>query len=265
MNTSATDPAQAIAPLTVSKLTVSVPGRTLVRDLSLTLQRGDWLALLGGNGTGKTRTLETLCHLQRPDSGNIAVHGDNIAELGHRARARAITLVSQHQDDAFNNRVVDNVALGHYAQPGAWPANVSDDKVAMACLAQGGAAHVAQQTTQTLSGGERQRVAIAQALVQNTDVLLLDEPLSHQDPAQARALLQVFKQLCASGRTLISSLHDVNTALHCASHALLLDGEGGWQLGRVASLLDEQRVSALYGMPMSAVQTPRGIWFVPQE
>lgn len=250
--------------LDVNALDVTVPDRMLVRDLSFSLPRESWLAILGSNGSGKTRALETLCRLHGNNGNAVSVNGTSIDRLSSSERAQQITLVTQQQNDAFDNHVLDNVLLGRYALRTREPETLSDPLTrADEYLAALDLTHVRNATTQTLSGGERQRVAIAQALMQDTPLLLLDEPLSHQDPANAQRLLHVLASLQSQGKTLVSSLHDINIARRFATHALLLDGRGGWQFGRADAILTAEHLSALYGIQMHQIETAAGSWLVP--
>ncbi|MEO0575159.1 MAG: ABC transporter ATP-binding protein [Pseudomonadota bacterium] len=262
MNSDAiTDTANA---LDVTALTVRVPGRLLVDALSMALPVGSWLAILGSNGSGKTRTLETLCRLHGATNNAVRISGSATDNMSSTQRARHMTLVTQHQNDAFDNRVMDNVLLGRYAhrEPRKHAA-ISDVDRARQLLSDVdlGATHNA--LTRTLSGGERQRVAIAQALMQDTPLLLLDEPVSHQDPAHAQSLLRLFDAERNAGKTLVSSLHDVNIARRYATHALLLDGQGGWHFGTSDDVLTAERISALFKIRMRRIDTPEGAWLVP--
>lgn len=247
-------------------VSISVGGRPLVADLELRLAAGDWLAVLGRNGVGKTMTLESISGIRRPQSGTVTVLGRAIDSEPARSAARRMTLVTQQQNDAFATSVVDNILLGRYPHLGVWHREGADDRrMAMESLAAVGLQGFAERDITTLSGGERQRTAIAQALTQDTPLLLLDEPLSHLDPAHAVAIVRLLTERASRGYTLISSLHDVNVAAQFASHALLLYGDGRWRFGPVAETLDASSLSELYDAPMLAVTGAGRTYFVPDN
>lgn len=239
--------------------------RIIVERLSLSLDRGAWLAILGQNGAGKTRTLRTLCGLESISSGMLKWQGRSAASYESSARARTVTLVSQHQHDAFDNDVLHHVLLGRYPHHGPWRSPSKEDY----CTAQTVLTELelqpltSRQVTQ-LSGGERQRVAIAQALVQDTPLLLVDEPLSHQDPSGSARVLACLEAFRARGGTIVSAMHDVNLAHRFASHALFLDGTGEWEFGPAAALITQARVAQLYGVPVRRVDVGGAPWFVPE-
>lgn len=240
--------------LSATDLCVDAGPCRLVKDLSFALSAGDWLAVLGRNGAGKSLTLETLCGLRAPSAGDVAVSGDRLVDVPRRELARRMTFVTQQQSDAFAATVGEHVALGRYPHGrGIWPTvddaggRVGD---ALDAVRLGLFAH---RDITTLSGGERQRAAIAQALVQDCPVTLLDEPLSHQDPAHALMLAELLAARAQAGSTIVSSLHDVNVTARFASHALLLFGDGRWAFGTAAEMLDTEPLSALYGVTVLRV------------
>ncbi|MEM1440044.1 MAG: ABC transporter ATP-binding protein [Pseudomonadota bacterium] len=241
--------------LRVTELAVDAGPCRLVANLSLSLSAGDWLAVLGRNGAGKTLTLETLCGLRPAAAGTIDVCDDALPRLGRRELAQRITLVTQRQNDAFAANVAEHVALGRYPhRDSLWPAaDAAQPKVA-AALEAVRLGPFAQRDITTLSGGERQRAAIAQALVQDCPITVLDEPLSHQDPAHALTIAELLAQRSASGGTVVSSLHDVNLTARFASHALLLFGDGRWAFGPADDMLTTDQLSALYGVTVLRVE-----------
>jgi iron complex transport system ATP-binding protein len=147
--------------LEVSELRVSVPGRVLVDRLDMTLQRGEFIAVLGRNGTGKTL-----------DSGAISLGGEAIDALRRQQVAKHLALLPQDTDDIFPATVLDS--RFRWESP-------EDYEFARESLATVGIGNLADRDVLSLSGGERRRLAIAQVLTQAPDVYLLDEPTNHLD------------------------------------------------------------------------------------
>jgi len=237
------------------ELTVRVPGRTLVDALELDIASGDFLAVLGQNGAGKTRMMHTMAGLLQADTGNVELGGEPLESLKRQDVARRLALLPQYVDDVFPATVLDTVLIGRHPHIGPFELeSAADRQIALQSLQQVDLVDFADREIDTLSGGERRRVAIAQVLTQTPGVYLLDEPTNHLDPQHQLDVLEVFADKAQNGATVIASLHDVNLAVRFATRCLLLYGDGRWHAGDTASVLDEQRLSELYGTRMEAIR-----------
>ncbi len=241
--------------LSCQKLSISVPGRTLLTGLELALNRGDFLAVLGQNGSGKTLTMHSLAGLRPADAGQVYLFGELLGALTRQRIARNLALLPQSADDAFPATVIETVLIGRHPHIGAfaWESDL-DRQIATRSLELVNLADFSARDIGTLSGGERRRVAIAQVLTQQPDVYVLDEPTNHLDPQHQLEVLRIFRDKALDGATIIASLHDANLAVRYASHALLLYGDGRWEFGPTSSLLTEDRLSNLYATRMEAIR-----------
>ncbi len=235
-------------------LGVGVAGRTLVDALDLNTDGGELIAVLGQNGSGKTLTMHTLAGLRPATAGTIFVDGAEIGTLARRQVARQLALLPQHVDDIFPATVLDTAMIGRHPHIGRfnWESG-RDLEIAGSALAAVGLGDLRQRDVQTLSGGERRRLAIAQVLTQEPRIYLLDEPTNHLDPQHQLDALRLFRDKADSGASVITSLHDVNLAVRYADRCLLLYGDGRWDLGNTAEILDSEKLSRLYGTPMEGV------------
>ena len=251
-------------PLLISKgLRVSVPGRLLVDQLNLTLNRGEFITVLGRNGTGKTLSLLTLAGLRAPDAGEILLGKNSIATMRRQTVAQQLALLTQDTDDVFPATVKDTALIGRHPHLGRWSwESAEDHEIAETALAAAGIADLSQRDVLSLSGGERRRLAIAQILTQAPDVYLLDEPTNHLDPQHQLDTLRIFRHAADDGAGVIASLHDVNLAARFADRCLLLFGDGRWELGPAAEVLNESRLEEVYATPMEAVDWRGGRLFV---
>lgn len=247
-------------------LTVTVPGRTLVEDLQLTIERGDFLAVLGQNGAGKSLTLLTLAGLRKFDEGEVLLLGEPLVSQRRQDVARKLTLLPQNTEDVFPATVLDTALIGRHPHIGRlqWE-SVEDRDIARQALRQMDLDAMQDRDVATLSGGERRRLAIAQTLTQTPAVYLLDEPTNHLDPQHQLDVLNVFRQQAASGAAIIASLHDVNLAARYADKCLLLFGDGRWELGPTGSVLCEERLTELYATPMESIHWRETRLFVAAE
>jgi iron complex transport system ATP-binding protein len=248
-------PPPSLPAISCFDLTIRVPGRTLVHGLEFEAGSGSFVAVLGKNGAGKTLTMHTFAGLRAPDEGNIELGEEPLDSLKRRMVARRLALLPQHVEDVFPSTVFDTVLIGRHPHIGGFALESTVDRqIALRCLQQVGLAELAERDVGTLSGGERRRVAIAQVLAQDPSVYLLDEPTNHLDPQHQLDVLEVFAAKAREGATVIANLHDVNLAVRFATTCLLLYGNGRWTSGKTDSVLDEERLSELYGTRMEAVR-----------
>ena len=247
-------------------LTVTVPGRTLVENLQLSIDSGDFLAVLGQNGAGKSLTLLTLAGLREYDQGEILLLGESLESTRRQDIARRLALLPQHTEDVFPTTVLDTALIGRHPHIGRlqWE-SLEDRSIAQHALQQMDLGSMQDRDVATLSGGERRRLAIAQTLTQTPAVYLLDEPTNHLDPQHQLDVLSVFRKQAESGAAIIASLHDVNLAARYADKCLLLFGDGRWELGPTDSVLCEERLTELYATPMEALQWHETRLFVAAE
>ncbi len=235
-------------------LGISVPGRTLVESLQLSVASGEFLAILGQNGAGKTLSLHTIAGLRKPAAGSIRLQGAALTGMSRRQIARSLALLPQDTEDFFPATVLETVLSGRHPHiPALEWETAADRTIAMDALESVEMSSLNERDIVTLSGGERQRVAIAQALTQRPELYLLDEPTNHLDPQHQLQIMSLFANAAARGAAIIATLHDVNLAVRFASRCLLLYGDGRWELGDTAQILSESRLSKLYCTPMEAV------------
>ncbi len=233
--------------LSAEHLAVRVGGHCSVADLSFDVGPGDFVAVLGRNGAGKTLLLHTLAGLRPAAEGTVRLAGRDLRELRRREIAAGIALLPQDLEPVADTTAREVVAAARYARRSAWQAPGTDDvRIADDALRSAGAVELAARAFDQLSGGEQRRVATAAVLAQGAPLLLLDEPTNHLDPHHALALLALFAGHCASGGSVIASLHDPTLAARHATHVLMLHGDGGWEFGSAAGLLDAARLSTLY-------------------
>jgi iron complex transport system ATP-binding protein len=253
----------AASGLACTQLTVEVAGRTLVRELELSVAGGAVTAILGCNGAGKTLTLHTLAGLRAPANGSVTLDGALLANWPRRALARKLGLLTQTTEDPFPSTVLDSVLVGRHPHIDFWRWESDADRaIARAALAAVTLEGLAERDVDTLSGGERRRVALATLLAQNPDVFLLDEPINHLDPHNQLDVLMLLREKAHAGRTVVMSLHDAGLAARFSDHALLLFGNGEWLSGPTAEVLTPDTMTKLYGVVVREIAWAGGRTFV---
>ena len=230
---------------------VAVAGRTLVQRLEFAAASGEFIAVLGRNGVGKTLTLHTLAGLRRPSAGSVMLDGREVGEWSHRERARRLALLPQLTEDPFPATVLETALIGRHPHLPFWQwEDESDLATARAALAAVGMAALTDRAVDSLSGGERRRLDIATLLTQDTAVCLLDEPTNHLDPRHLNEMLALFRARADAGGIVVAALHDPTIAARSADKALLLFGNGRWRFGEADSILSEANLSELYEVPI---------------
>jgi iron complex transport system ATP-binding protein len=241
--------------LEVRRLSIAAGGRVLVQELSVEVRAGEFIAVLGRNGCGKSLTLHALAGLNVPAAGHILLCGTPLSALRRREVARRLALLPQDREEALAQTTLEFALIGRHPHLPWWqPEGSSDRAMALAALERLGVEHCAQRLLSTLSGGEQRRAAMAALLTQQPRLYLLDEPTNHLDPHHQIDMLQLFRGLTAQGAAVIATLHDPTLAERYADRALLLHGDGRWQIGPVAETLTATALSTLYLTPVSALE-----------
>lgn len=252
--------------LEARRLTVSIGGNSVCRDLDMTLQAGERLAILGRNGAGKSTLLSVLAGLRTPQAGAVLLDGASYATLGPRKSAQIRGWLPQARGDAFASTVLETALVGRHPHLDRWDWETEKDaRVAREALAAVDLAEFAARDVQTLSGGERQRLAIATLFTQAPRLFLLDEPIAHLDLKHQIAMLELFAGAardCGAGVAMV--LHEPALAWRFCDRVLLIHGDGRTELGSARDMLTAERLSALYQYPLQAVKCDGRISFIPR-
>ncbi len=230
---------------------VTVAGRTLVRALEIDARGGEFIAVLGRNGVGKTLTLHTLAGIRPPSAGTVTLDGRELGAWPGRERARRLGLLPQLTEDPFPSTVFETALIGRHPHLPFWQwEDAADYALAREALAAVDLAGLSERAVDSLSGGERRRLDIATLLAQDPAAYLLDEPTNHLDPRHRNDMLAIFRARADQGGLVIAALHDATLAARCADKALLLFGDGRWRFGDAATILTDANLSELYEVPV---------------
>jgi iron complex transport system ATP-binding protein len=234
--------------LVVDSLEVSLGGHTVLQQVGFAAATGEWVGIVGPNGAGKTTLLRALGgHV--PAEGTIRLWGTPLGSMTAPERARTIAFVRQARSLAFDFTVEEFVMLGRAPHRGWLQAYRAADRDRVhAALAQVDLHAFADRSVLSLSGGEMQRVFLAQALVQDADLLLLDEPTAHLDVQYQLSLLEQVRAQAAAGRTVLAVGHDLERAARYADRLLLLDDGTLRAAGRPEAVLTPARIADVFGV-----------------
>ncbi len=243
------------------RVTVRYGERTAVREASFAVREGDWLMLCGPNGSGKTSLLEAAAGTE-PYEGSIRLMGRESGPLGNRERASLMAVLSQNNRVEEDFTVGETVALGLYARQKRFgEAADAKERVALA-LERTGLKGMEKRRMPTLSGGESQRVFLAQVLIQEPRVLLLDEMAHSLDMRFQKEIYDLVRAwLREGGRAVVSVEHDLDMALLYGTRGVLLR-EGQVQAeGPLPEVFSPQALQRTFGMDVSAwMKDKKRLW-----
>ncbi len=212
--------------LELHALSLGYPGRVLFEGADMGFGWGEFTALIGRNGTGKSTLLRTMAGLATPREGYITLGGRRIDQMPSQQIASRISFVSTEPVKVANLKVADAVALGR-APYTNWIGNLreQDRRIVSRSLELVGMNGFSSKTMDTLSDGERQRVMIARALAQDTPVILLDEPTAFLDLPNRYEICLLLRELAhTEGKSIIFSTHDLSVALELCDTLAVIEG-----------------------------------------
>jgi len=241
--------------LVARSLAAGYGARGVLQGVDLALEPGVLVALVGPNGAGKSTLLRALAGLIRPTAGAVTIDGTDVATLSRSALAARIAVVPQTFDTLFPFTVREIVALGRSARLGLFARPTATDAAAVArAIEVQDLGALVDRRLDAISGGERQRVVLAMALAQEADVLLLDEPTAHLDPAHQIATVRRAAELARSrGVIALAVLHDLNLAA-LADRVVVLDAGRIVGDGAPATALTSAVVARVFGSGLAVAQ-----------
>jgi len=254
----------AVALLEARGLSVRAGALQLLERLSMQVGAGEFIAILGRNGCGKSLTLHTLAGLRPALEGEVRLSGIALGTLKRRVIAQQLGLLPQDREEALGLTTLETVLTGRHPHLKLWQReSATDRELATHALERFGVGRHAGRPLTGLSGGEQRRAAMAALLAQAPRVYLLDEPTNHLDPHHQLEVLQIFRALADDGAAVIATLHDPTLAERFADRVLLMHGDGRWRLGAAAQLLNAEVLSELYLTPMTELAAPGRRAFIP--
>jgi zinc/manganese transport system ATP-binding protein len=229
--------------VTLKNVNVSFDGKWVLRDLSFSVESGEFLGIIGPNGSGKTTLMRVLLSMLKPQEGTVKIENDS--RIGYVPQSRQID-----PDTPLSARNFVSLGLPHKFRP--W-LSLQDRTIVEEALELTNSIDYADKPIGKLSGGQRQRLFLAQALVRNPHILLLDEPTSNLDPGAQETIASVVDQVRRErGITVLFVSHDVNLISRYADKILYMTKDS-YAIGAVEEIMQSSVLSKLYGMPVEVV------------
>lgn len=245
------------------RVTLTYGGRRVLSDVSFSVPQGAFVGLLGANGAGKTTMLRAILGLIKPSGGTISVLGGPAkrgnADIGHMPQARRAL---PHMGISG----LDFVLTATGGHRWGWPvASATEKQAAWKALEAVGASDLARRPLSELSGGERQRILIAQALIGDPKLLLLDEPLISLDAAHQRTIIDLVHGIGERlGIAVLFCSHEINPLLRAVDRVLYL-GNGKAAIGSVDEVINGPVLSKLYGTSINVVRVAGRIFVMADD
>lgn len=242
----------------IQNLTCGYFKRPILRDVSLLIQPGEIVAVVGPNGVGKSTLIRAVSGSLEPLEGRVMMGGKDLFALPVSARARRVSVVPQALNLPETFTALDVVLMGRTPYLNWFERESQKDyEIAMASLTRTETNHLAQRRMGELSGGERQRVLIARALAQTTPVMLLDEPTAHLDLRHQEQLLKLIRTLCQEEKlAILIALHDLNLVSRLAHRVALLSNGGVYKYGTSDEVLTPEQLANVYGIQIHVMSHP---------
>jgi iron complex transport system ATP-binding protein len=250
--------------LNADRLHVTLSGRIVLNDISLSLPRRHLVALVGPNGAGKTTLLRALAGLL-PSDGAIVVGGDALSSLTLRQRALRFAYLPQGHLVHWPLPARDVVALGRYPHGATDPARLSpkDEEAVMRAMQATDVTALGERPVTELSGGERSRVALARVLAVEAPVLLADEPTASLDPHHQIEVMKNLRDAADGGMLVIVVTHDLGLAARFADIVLVLSEGRQVSRGAPAEALSDQIMADVFRISAYRAEYQREMLIVP--
>lgn len=246
--------------LSIVDLNFRYSRKSVLANISFSVEKGAICGLLGPNASGKSTLLKCIDGILRPEAGQVVVDGRSIGDLPRSRIARLMAVVPQQTTVLFAFTVLQMVVMGRAARLERFRLPSRRDYLeARECLEEMGVGDLSDRRFSELSGGERQLVLLARAMFQNTPILLLDEPTSHLDFKNQFMIMDKIRDVArAKGLTAIISLHDPNLAgRYCTRMVMLKDGRIHFD-GSLQAAMRPEILEGMYGIPVRVESIDQG-------
>lgn len=224
--------------------------RLVVQDVSLQIPRGGVTAIIGPNGAGKSTLLSMISRLTPMSAGSVEIDGMDVTRTSGPELAKRLSILRQHNQTSLRLSVRDLVAFGRFPHSGG-RLTAEDQRHIDEALDYLSLNEFQHRHLDELSGGQRQRAYVAMVMCQDTDYVLLDEPLNNIDMRFAVDMMQLLRRAAdEKGKTVVVVLHDINFASCYSDHIIAMrGGKLAWQ-GTPDEVMRDEILSELYEIPM---------------
>lgn len=232
----------------------------ILKNINLNIFEGSFLSILGPNGSGKTTLLKNICNFLKPNKGKILIKNRDVNSINYKELAKIMAVVHQGNNVNFDFTVHDLVLMGRYPYQKKFESESEYSlDIVRRVMEETETWSLREKSIHEISGGERQRVMIAQALAQEPEILLLDEPTSYLDIKHQISILNLCRRLNKEKNiTIIMTLHDINLAGRYSDYILLLEEGEIRALDIPGKVLTANNLKDVYGIEVELFINEQG-------
>lgn len=245
--------------ITLSSVLRRYTSEVAIGPVDLEIQHGGITALVGPNGAGKSTLLTMIGRLMGMDAGTITVAGLDVTKTPSKELAKTISILRQENHFVTRLTVRQLVSFGRFPHSNG-RLTVEDERIISRSIDFLNLEELESRFLDELSGGQRQRAYVAMVLAQDTEYVLLDEPLNNLDMQHSVQMMKHLRRAARElGKTIVIVLHDINFAGHYADHICALKKGEVVALGTPEEIMVPETLSAIFNTPIDVIEGPRGL------
>lgn len=232
-----------------------------LEDISLDIPEKRFIALAGANGSGKSTLIKVLGGVLSPEKGSVRINGKNLKDLSLKERGRSISHIPPEFKTDFPFTVREIVLMGRNVHiPRFASYSRKDYDIADKAMEDAGCLDTAERFVTSLSSGQRQLALLARAISQDTTIMLLDEPSSHLDPAQASRVYGLLKRLSERGKMILAVMHDLTAAANYSDEIIFMKEGRILRSGETKDTILPEILRGVFGVEFRVTKTEGGVF-----
>jgi len=235
--------------INIKNLSVKIEDNALLSGLNLEIKQGEFWAILGKNGTGKTTLLQTLAGFLKYNTGSIQINGQELSNINILSRAQDISYLPQLLESSLNCTVKQSISYGRYPWHKIKKESDEDNLQIESAIQIMDLTEIKNKNIQEISGGELRKVEIATVLAQDSKIMMLDEPLNHLDVSYRFILMKLLKKL-SQNKTVIIITHDIQYVSEYCTHALMLLDKNQPIFGKTSDIMTQNNLTKMLGISL---------------
>ncbi|AFS79457.1 putative iron (III) dicitrate transport ATP-binding protein [Gottschalkia acidurici 9a] len=244
--------------ITITNLNWSYSEEAILKDINIDFYSNRIYGIIGPNGSGKTTLLKNISRALLPKEETIFLQDKDLTSFSNKELSKIVSYVPQNTNLEFEFSVMDIVLMGRSPYLKRFQSeSESDIDIAVNAMKITNTWHLRDKNIGQVSGGERQRAIIARALAQQTDIMILDEPVSQLDIQHQIEILDILKGLAENKKlTVILSLHDLNISSEYCEHLILMDKGKIFKSGTPEEIISEENINKVYNIRALTMKNP---------